>query len=106
MYDDIKHRFLTDTDETGRFIVKSFKTGKTYFVEPISSGHCSVWGDVDPATKKLTGNYGEKYTGSVSEKESLINESNGFVNIVRLDPGDSPLSYIYEKDKQYERQMR
>lgn len=33
--DDIKKRFLTNTDETGRFIVKSLTTGKTYYVEPI-----------------------------------------------------------------------
>ena len=28
-------RFLTNRDETGRFIVKSMKTGKSYFVEAI-----------------------------------------------------------------------
>lgn len=36
--DDIKKRFLTNTDETGRFIVKSLTTGKTYYVEPIGNG--------------------------------------------------------------------
>jgi len=106
MDDDIKRRFLTNTDETGRFIVKSLVTNKSYYVEPISAGHSSGWGDVDPATKKHTGSYGEKYTGSVTEKESMINEKNGFRNIIRLDPGDSPMSYIYEKDRQYEKQMR
>jgi len=102
MNDEIRQRFLENTDETGRLIVKSLITGRTYFVEPISSGHSSGWGDMDPATKKLTGKYGEKYTGSVTEKESMITEENGFKNIVRLEPGCSPLSYIYEKDKAYE----
>lgn len=51
--DDIKKRFLTNTDETGRFIVKSLTTGKTYYVEPIGNGHPADWGDINPATKKI-----------------------------------------------------
>lgn len=53
--DDIKKRFLTNTDETGRFIVKSLTTGKTYYVEPIGNGHPADWGDINPATKKIEG---------------------------------------------------
>lgn len=45
--DDIKKRFLTNTDETGRFIVKSLTTGKTYYVEPIGNGHPADWGKCD-----------------------------------------------------------
>lgn len=41
--DDVKKRFLTNTDETGRFIVKSLTTGKTYYVEPIGNGHPADW---------------------------------------------------------------
>ena len=48
MDDNIKKRFLTNTDETGRFIVKSITTGRSYYVEPIGSGHSSDWGDMDP----------------------------------------------------------
>ena len=33
--EDFIKKFLLDNDETGRFIVKSKKTGKTYFVEAI-----------------------------------------------------------------------
>lgn len=53
MRPDILKRFLTNTDETGRFIMKSRITGIIYFVEPIYNGKTPVWGDVDPATKKL-----------------------------------------------------
>ena len=103
--DDIKKRFLTNTDETGRFIVKSLTTGKTYYVEPVGNGHLDGWGDIDPATKKMTGNYGEKYTGCVSEKESLITPENGFKYIQVLEPGVSPLSAIYQRDLEYEKLM-
>lgn len=102
MDDNIKKRFLTNTDETGRFIVKSKATGRTYYVEPIGTDHTSGWGDLDPATKKHTGNYGEKYAGCISEKESLITKENGFCNIEVLGEGVSPLSEIYRRDKLYE----
>ena len=102
---DIKKRFLTNTDETGRFIVKSLVTGRTYYVEPIGSGHPADWGDVDPATKKMTGSYGEKYSGCISEKESLITPENGFKIIETLEAGVSPLSVIYQRDEEYAKQQ-
>lgn len=89
--DDIKKRFLTNTDETGRFIVKSLTTGKTYYVEPIGNGHPADWGDINPATKKIEGDYGQKYTGCVSEKDSLITPENGFKIIETLEAGVSPV---------------
>ena len=57
---DLDKRFLTNTDETGRFIVKSLTTGKKYYIEPI--GNPADWGDINPATKKVEGDYGQKYT--------------------------------------------
>ena len=52
---ELLKRFLTGTDKTGRFIVSSKITGITYFIEPIDNGKPNkLWGDVDPATKKLT----------------------------------------------------
>lgn len=63
---DLEKRFLKNTDDTGRFIYQSLVTGRKYYVEPIG-GH-SDWGDINPATKKVEGDYGEKYKGSVSEK--------------------------------------
>lgn len=99
----IKERFLENTDNTGRFIYKSLVTGKEYYVEPI--GGYSDWGDINPATKKVEGDYGEKYKGSVSEKESMITPENGFKIIEVLDAGVSPLSIIEERDKLYAREM-
>ena len=103
MDDDIKKRFLTNTDETGRFIVKSLTTGICYYVEPMGT-YGETWGDYDPATKTFTGNYGLKYTGSIKPEESLITEENGFKNIAEIE--GSPLSEIDRRDKIYERQMK
>ncbi len=33
--EEFRKLFLTNTDDTGRFTVTSFRTGRTYFVEPI-----------------------------------------------------------------------
>lgn len=88
---DLEKRFLKNTDDTGR----------KYYVEPIG-GH-SDWGDINPATKKVEGDYGEKYKGSVSEKESMITPENGFVLIETLEPG---LSVIEERDKRYEQMAK
>lgn len=54
---DLEKRFLKNTDDTGRFIYQSLVTGRKYYVEPIG-GH-SDWGDINPATKKVEGDYGE-----------------------------------------------
>lgn len=69
--DDVKKRFLTNTDETGRFIVKSLTTGKTYYVEPIGNGHPADWGDINPATKKIEGDsrsWNKSYQCDISER--------------------------------------
>lgn len=104
MNEDINKRFLTNTDETGRFVVVSQVTGIKYYVEPIDRNRSESWGDIDVVTKKLTGSYGEKYTGSIKPEESLINEENGFVNISEIE--GSPLCEIEKRDKEYERQMK
>jgi hypothetical protein len=68
--------FLVERDHTGREIVFYPETGKQYNVEYI--GGRSNWGDINPATGKVEGNYGGKYKGSIREEDSLITESNGF----------------------------
>lgn len=98
-------RFLTETDKSGRFIVKSRETGKTYFVEPIYKGEPSLWGDLDPASKKMTGDYGTKYPGAVTEKDSLITKENGF-NRIRYIHGGSPFGVIDQLDREYLQQMK
>lgn len=94
-------KFLTNTDETGRFIVKSQRTGKTYYVEPFGNPRTN-WGSVDPATGKLMNKKGhDKYRGSVDEADCMITEANGFKNIRELGIGVSPFHAIDVIDAQY-----
>ena len=90
--------FLDRSEETGRFIVYSEKTGITYCVEAIDTNKRIVWGDVNPATDKVEGSYGSKYKGSIKAEESLILEENGFQNIQQLEAGVSPLGEIERID--------
>ncbi len=85
--------------KTGRFY---FTVGtRTFCVEPIDNnlGKQKIWGDIDPATKTVTGSYGTKDRGSIHASESIINEANGFKNIAFLPGGTSPMSYIEEMIK-------
>lgn len=102
MSNDIRSKFLTNTDETGRFIVYSPRTGRTYFVEPIEGAHTPKWGSIDPATGNLMHKKGDgKYKGGIRADESLITEENGFKNIRLLDVGTSPHLAIDYIDSQY-----
>lgn len=104
MKDGVMKQFLTNTDYTGRFLVTSQRTGKTYAVEPTGDPHVE-WGSVDPAlglNGKLMHKKGDgKYRGSIDAEDSLITESNGFKNIKMLEPGISPHAYIDYLDSQY-----
>lgn len=98
---DLRSKFLTKSDETGRFIVFSQRTGKTYFVEPIGDVKTD-WGSIDPATGNLMNKKGhDKYRGSVDEKDSLITKENGFEKITLLDKGVSPHHAIDVLDSKY-----
>jgi hypothetical protein len=79
--------------ETGRYFVIDQKTKRKFCVEPIT-GNRTNWGDLDPATKKLTGSYGQKHQGSIDIDESIITEENGFKNIELIPVGVSPEDYI------------
>ena len=98
-------KFLTNTDDTGRFIVTSQRTGRSYFVEPIdgrSKTDWTEWGSIDPASGKMMNKPGfRKYAGAIDEKDSLISEQNGFKNIKMLEPGMSPMAYINHIDDLY-----
>ncbi len=75
--------FLVNRDETGREIIHYPETGKRYYVEYIEPrGHRASWGDVNPATGKVEGVYGDKYTGAIKANESVITKENGFEEIV------------------------
>lgn len=83
---------LPGTSETGRFLVTT-KSGRKFLVEPIGYTKTS-FGDINPATKKVEGSYGDKYKGSIDKSESIITKDNGFKNIITLGIGESPLGYI------------
>lgn len=101
MNSDLNKRFLTNTDETGRFLVTSQRTGKTYYVEPFGNTR-TKWGSVDPATGNLMNKKGhDKYRGSVDSTDCLVTEANGFKNIRETGIGVSPLQMIDQIDALY-----
>lgn len=92
---DFNKKFLTNTDETGRFMVSSYRTGAVYYVEPIITSHTPEWGSIDPATGNLMHKKGDgKYTGGIKGKESMITKENGFDKIHMLEKGMSPHAQI------------
>ena len=94
-------QFLTNTDQTGRFLYTSLRTGKVYAVEPVGDVRTN-WGSIDPATGNLMNKKGhDKYRGSVDEKDSMITAVNGFKNIRTLSPGTSPFYALDHIDAQY-----
>ena len=98
---ELRKRFFTETEHSGRFMVVSFVTGVKYFVEPIGDPHTN-WGDLNPSTKKVEGTYGSKYKGSINEKDSLITVENGFKCIGMTGIGGSPFPEIQRRDDIYE----
>jgi len=98
---DFTKRFLTNTDETGRFIVSSIRTGAKYYVEVLADAHTPDWGSIDPASGDLMHKKGDgKYTGGIKSKDSMITKENGFEKIHTLDVGTSPHAYIEMLDAQ------
>ena len=84
--EDVRKNFLVNRDDTGKEIVFFPETGKKYYVEYIEPRNFRTsWGDIDPASKSLQGSYGKKYTGAISEDESVITKENGFDEIVEGD---------------------
>jgi hypothetical protein len=102
MKESIRTQFLTNTEDTGRHIITSTRTGKTYFIEPIGMDRPADWGSVNPATGDMMVKKGwGKNRGSVDKNESLITEENGFEKIHEIGPGESPYSKIEELDSKY-----
>lgn len=97
----LREKFLINSNDTGRFIVISKRTGKEYFIEPQGDPHVE-WGSLDQSTGKMNVKKGwKKNKGSTEKEESLITDDNGFKNIVTLKAGMSPLAYIAELDSKY-----
>jgi len=102
----VRQRFFENVSETGRFMVTSYVTGKQYYIEVIdNSGRPADWGSYNPASGNIEFKKGMgKYTGSITEKESLITEENGFKKIWNMPVGGSPFAEIERRDKEYEKQ--
>jgi len=106
MDSNFRTKFLTNTDDTGRFTVYSPRTGKTYFVEPVETAHTPKWGSIDPATGNLMHKKGDgKYKGGVTPAESMITQAavdaGQFEKIHDLGVGVSPHLAIEHLDSKY-----
>jgi hypothetical protein len=82
--------------DSGRYYIIDQKTSRKFCVEPLLEGDKTKWGDFNPATKEIEGLYGKKHIGAINREDSIITEENGFKNIIELEPGISPDSYIDE----------
>lgn len=101
MKNNFTQKFLVNSEETGRHIVVSFRTGRKYFIEPIGEDRMADWGSYNPSSGKIENKKGAgKYTGSVLPEESIINPENGFTNIHFIESG-SPYSIIDKIDSLY-----
>lgn len=101
--DEVIERFFRDTDETGRFGLRSSVTGVWYFVEPIGDGRGGDWGSFNPSTGNIEHKKGDgKYTGSVRISDSIITEENGFTDIDLVEVGCSIFSEIAYRDMAHE----
>jgi hypothetical protein len=99
---EFRKQFLTNRDDSGRFIVVSFRTGKTYFIEPIGPDRAADWGSYNPSTGKIENKKGfDKHRGAIDEKDSLITKENGFSEITYSGVGGSPFSVIDKLDAKY-----
>lgn len=100
---EFRQQFLTDRDESGRFYVTSFRTGRKYFVEPIGPNRTADWGSYNPSTGNIENKKGNgKFRGSIDEDNSMITPENGFdPNEIHMVHGGSPFAKIEELDSKY-----
>ncbi len=81
---------MREAEHTGRYYIVDSKTGRKFCVEPVGNPRTD-FGDINPATGKVEGNYGMKYRGSINEEDSIITKENGFTDIGYA---QNPLDYI------------
>ena len=94
--------FLVNREETGREIITFPETGKKYYVEYIGKSHTN-WGDLNPATGKIEGSYGNKSRGSIDAKDSMITKENGFDDI--SEGKGSPYFKIEQMHNEYKKSI-
>lgn len=101
---NFKTQFLINSEDTGRHIVFSQRTGRKYFIEPIGVKRCADWGSYNPSTGNIETKKGAgKHIGCVSTDESLIDQNKKYFDeIHNLEKGQSPYEYIERIDSKYE----
>lgn len=96
---------LPPTSETGRYFVYSKILDRLFCIEPIGDHPDNLrneWGDINPATKKVEGSYGQKFKGSIKMKDSIIKKENGFKDDgIYLGVGFSPEGHIHMLEQRY-----
>jgi len=102
---NVRKNFLVNRDETGKLVVHMYDgSNQSYcveFIAPRSKNANNRFGDIDPATKKLTNcSYGKKYTGSIKEEESVLTEENGFMD-TEVIPGGSYMWSVMQKHESW-----
>ena len=102
-----RKQFLENRDDSGRFIVESFRTGKIYFIEPIGPDKAADWGSYNPSTGNIENKKGfDKHRGAIDENDSLITKENGFSEIIYSGFGASPFTIIEKLDAKYPDKMK
>ena len=72
------------------------ETGKKYYVEYIEPRNWRAsWGDIDPASKTITGSYGDKHRGAIRSEESVITKENGFNEYCKIDDNYKQYALMY-----------
>jgi len=104
--EEFKKNFFKDRDDTGRYLIVSYRTGIKYYIEPIGPDRPADWGSYNPGTGNIENKKGfDKHTGAISEKDSLITEGKGFKQIYYTGVGTSPEGLIAQRDAQYPTKM-
>ena len=92
MKKEILKNFLVDSEDTGRHIVKSIRTGRKYYVEPVFKYTMKPW-ECSLMPEYLA-------PGSVRMEESIVTKENGFDEVHFVDSG-SPYEQINKLDEKY-----
>jgi hypothetical protein len=90
--------FLKNRDETGRETHTFLETGKKFYIEYIGIPHVQ-WGDINPATKKVSV-VKAKGNGSVLAEDSLLTAENGFTD-AKIRPGGSTEWTLHKLHEQW-----
>jgi hypothetical protein len=93
--------FLVDSENTGRHIVTSIRTGRKYYVEPVFKSAFPSFSYEYDFFSQTDGSLMEEFIyGCVPPESSIVTKENGFDEVHFIDSG-SPYDKINEIDKGY-----